>query len=69
MITISREGVYDQFDDIFSHPYEVACKRWRCYNKGWIEAERLKTQKEREEKEQAILAQKLGGLDMSHRRR
>eukprot|EP00752_Nemacystus_decipiens_P004539 g4143.t1 len=36
---------------------------------GWIEAERLKTQKEREEKEQAILAQKLGGLDMSHRRR
>ncbi|CAN0194942.1 unnamed protein product, partial [Scytosiphon promiscuus] len=36
---------------------------------GWIEAERQKTQKEREEKEQAILAQKLGGLDMSHRRR
>ncbi|CAM9673660.1 unnamed protein product [Ectocarpus sp. 13 AM-2016] len=35
----------------------------------WIESERLKTQKEREEKEQAILAQKLGGLDMSHRRR
>ncbi|CAB1100732.1 unnamed protein product [Ectocarpus sp. CCAP 1310/34] len=35
----------------------------------WIESERLKTQKEREEKEQAILAQKLGGLDISHRRR
>lgn len=35
----------------------------------WIESERAKTQKEREEKEQSILAQKLGGLDMSHRRR
>lgn len=40
-----------------------------AFRKGWIEAERLKTQKEREAKEQAILAQKLGGLDMSHRRR
>ncbi|CAM9854759.1 unnamed protein product [Ascophyllum nodosum] len=35
----------------------------------WIEAERKKNQKEREEKERSILAQKLGGLEMSHRRR
>lgn len=35
----------------------------------WIERERTSLQAEREEKEQAILAQKLGSLDMGHRRR